>query len=265
MVRATPIRQLKFALTIVLIVSLSACVSSTSPSPVPAFTLLPTVTSVDAGAPTAEVLQATVTPLPATPIIEATPTPVVSTVEAAQDVAIQTLAVQLNVGADTITVSQPPLPVQWTDSSLGCPQTGQTYTQVITPGYVVILTVGQVEYQVHTDLGGRAVVCETRSEDGQTSGGPDPIVVEFIEQARADLAESLGVGLDEVILVSSEAVDWPDSRLGCGDPSDEELVDVLTPGYRIILAAGEQRYNYHANQSRIFLCASPLIGEGDAP
>jgi hypothetical protein len=54
---------------------------------------------------------------------------------------------------------------EWGDSSLGCPQPGFFYAQVITPGFLVLLTVsGQVgqparQLEYHTDMRGRAVLC----------------------------------------------------------------------------------------------------------
>lgn len=48
--------------------------------------------------------------------------------------------------------------VTWPDTSLGCPQKGVMYAQVLIPGYQVILEVGGKTYKVHT--GPRhAVVC----------------------------------------------------------------------------------------------------------
>ena len=47
---------------------------------------------------------------------------------------------------------------QWRNSSLGCPQPGMMYAQVITPGYRIVLTVGENDYDFHTDMS-RAVLC----------------------------------------------------------------------------------------------------------
>ena len=49
--------------------------------------------------------------------------------------------------------------VDWPDSSLGCPQPGMMYLQVITPGYRLVLAAGGVSVEYHTDAGGRFVVC----------------------------------------------------------------------------------------------------------
>ena len=49
--------------------------------------------------------------------------------------------------------------VDWSDSSLGCPQPGMVYLQVVTPGYRLVLAAGAVSTEYHTDAGGRFVVC----------------------------------------------------------------------------------------------------------
>ena len=50
--------------------------------------------------------------------------------------------------------------VAWRDSSLGCPQPGMMYAQVITPGYRIILRLGGVRYTYHADLSRRVTLCE---------------------------------------------------------------------------------------------------------
>ncbi|HET6317130.1 MAG TPA: hypothetical protein VFG86_11775 [Chloroflexota bacterium] len=48
--------------------------------------------------------------------------------------------------------------VAWSDSSLGCPQAGIAYAQVITPGYRVVVESGGQTLEYHTDQTGRAIV-----------------------------------------------------------------------------------------------------------
>jgi hypothetical protein len=50
-------------------------------------------------------------------------------------------------------------PVDWPDSSLGCPQEGRMYLQVITPGYRITLELDGVNYRFHTDRGTHVVFC----------------------------------------------------------------------------------------------------------
>ena len=40
--------------------------------------------------------------------------------------------------------------VDWSDSSLGCPQAGMMYAQVITPGYKIVLESGGRTYEFHS-------------------------------------------------------------------------------------------------------------------
>lgn len=43
---------------------------------------------------------------------------------------------------------------EWSDASLGNPQPGEAYAQVITPGFKIVLTAGGEDYEYHTDLQG---------------------------------------------------------------------------------------------------------------
>ena len=50
--------------------------------------------------------------------------------------------------------------VQWSDASLGCPQEGMMYAQVITPGYKLVFDLVGVSWAVHTNSdGSHMVVC----------------------------------------------------------------------------------------------------------
>lgn len=51
-------------------------------------------------------------------------------------------------------------PVQWRDTSLGCPKPGMMYAQVITPGYRLTLEVDGQPHVYHTDGGKLVVRCE---------------------------------------------------------------------------------------------------------
>lgn len=47
----------------------------------------------------------------------------------------------------------------WRDSSLGCPEPGKAYAQVLTPGYRIVLEAGGKSYEYHTDSS-RVVLCQ---------------------------------------------------------------------------------------------------------
>jgi hypothetical protein len=76
------------------------------------------------------------------------------------DAALQDAASHLAVPNNQLRVDQVE-PHKWPDSSLGCPQPGMMYSQIVTPGFLIVIssTSGkQLEY--HTDGGSRVVLCK---------------------------------------------------------------------------------------------------------
>jgi hypothetical protein len=86
----------------------------------------------------------------------ASPTPSASgaMVEAARS----DLAARLGVGPASIQVGAVE-EIDWPDASLGCPQPGTAYAQVVTPGLRITLQSGGQAYTYHTDLANRVVLC----------------------------------------------------------------------------------------------------------
>lgn len=50
---------------------------------------------------------------------------------------------------------------EFSDTSLGCPEPGKSYAQVITPGYIIILQANGKQYEYHTDQHEAIVLCGT--------------------------------------------------------------------------------------------------------
>ena len=48
--------------------------------------------------------------------------------------------------------------VEWPNSALGCPQPGFMYSQIVTPGYKIVLQASGTTYEYHTDATGQRVV-----------------------------------------------------------------------------------------------------------
>ena len=53
----------------------------------------------------------------------------------------------------------------WPDASLGCPQTGFVYDQVLTPGFQILFEAGGQSYSYHTDDTSRVIVCRIHPVD----------------------------------------------------------------------------------------------------
>jgi hypothetical protein len=69
------------------------------------------------------------------------------------------LAARLNMAADqvkTLEVRE----VTWPDASLGCPQAGMVYAQILQPGYLILLGVEKTVYPYHSSKAGPPFLCE---------------------------------------------------------------------------------------------------------
>jgi hypothetical protein len=86
------------------------------------------------------------------------PAPAVPGSEATVAAAVTHLSQQTGIPEDQITVDSVE-PTQWRDTSLGCPQEGMMYAQVITPGYLIVLSAQGQTYEYHTDQRANVVQC----------------------------------------------------------------------------------------------------------
>jgi hypothetical protein len=163
-------------------------------------------------------------------------------------------------------------PREWPDASLGCPEKGKLYAQMMTRGYRVLLRVGKTVRIVHV-AGAHAVICGSPlaaaaaqpepADEAREAASPEPEAPAqraLVAQAREDLARRLSLAPGDVSLVKSKEVVWPNRGFGCPRPG---VVHPQVPqdGLLIVLQAAGRRYNYHSGAGRSpFLCSNP-----DAP
>lgn len=84
-------------------------------------------------------------------------------VDQLSELAREDLANELGINADDIELVEVES-VDWANSSLGCPQEGMMYLQVITPGYRLTLEAEGQTYVYHTDAGKIVVLCEEKGK-----------------------------------------------------------------------------------------------------
>lgn len=118
----------------------------------------PSITQV---VPAATVILGDITPAPATPAapVEQPRPGIPNPITALVDRVSQDLSARLKVDASNIRMLQSE-EVDWPDSGLGCPASGQGYAQVITPGYRLVLEAQGTLYTYHTDLERAFVLCQ---------------------------------------------------------------------------------------------------------
>jgi len=159
--------------------------------------------------------------------------------------------------------------VEWRDTSLGCPQPGMMYAQVITPGYRIVLEAKGQTYEYHTDRGQVVVLCDDENGPAKvTKGEPvkslptapspqNPYLQRMVALAKEDLAGRLVIEVDRIDLLAVKEVTWPDASLGCPQP-EMRYKQVPQDGLLIRLAVEGQVYEYHSGGSRDpFLCEQP--------
>lgn len=84
---------------------------------------------------------------------------------------------------------------------------------------------------------------QTRPEANAWANAPQAALA-----ARGDLMLKLSVDPDTIVLVSTDQIDWPDACLGIQLPG-KMCAQVLTSGYKIVLGANGQEYEYHTNKT----------------
>ncbi len=84
------------------------------------------------------------------------------TLEKARETAIADLAKRLGIDAAAINVVSAE-EVTWSDASLGCPEPGKMYAQVLTPGYKIVLEAQGTRYTYHGSQE-KVFLCEAQEE-----------------------------------------------------------------------------------------------------
>jgi hypothetical protein len=219
-----------------------------------------------------------------------TPMPPPASASTPSDPALQTLiklasadlAQRLSISVTQINFIEA-MPVEWPDASLGCPQPGVMYLQVITPGYRIRLEAAGQEHSYHADRGTRVIYCndatlQVSSAPTQEVATPDrfdqPVTElpervpptetvssmtgevpgELLKKIIADLAERTGVAPDRILVIQGQAIIWNDGSLGCAMPG-EFYTQAQVNGYWVILEIDGKQYDYRAtDRGYFFLC-----------
>jgi inhibitor of cysteine peptidase len=67
-----------------------------------------------------------------------------------------------------------------------------------------------------------------------------------VEAARIQLSQKTSVDANAIAVLSLEKADWPDACLGLPNP-DEVCAAVVTPGFRVVLAADGKNYTFRTD------------------
>lgn len=207
-----------------------------------------------------------ISPLPL-PTKRVDSTPVSAPAQAARAVAwaIADMAERLDIAEDEVMLVQIEA-VQWRDGSLGCPQPGMMYAQVITPGYRFVLEAKEKLYEYHSaQESEKAILCQENAAaapSGATWDGPTPIVLADdqspVQAAIDDLARQLHVSPDSIAVIGVERAKMSLQNLGCYTQGELPGADpdAFVMGEEITLQVNDVAYIYHAHAWQVVFCGN---------
>ena len=106
----------------------------------------------------------------------------------------------------------------------------------------------------------------TQGDDSQMTPTV-PGLQHLIEKSKEDLAKRLSIAAAEINVAKAIEVVWPDTSLGCSQ-NGMAYLQVLTPGYLILLEYTNKQYEYHTDKnSYVIYCTNPtppLPGASDS-
>jgi hypothetical protein len=169
------------------------------------------------------------------------------------------LAAQLGVSADEIAIVRVS-DAEWPNNKLICDGVGKPGSPLADPEKSISLEYSGESYTYLTG-GNSFVLCQAGETQEGTETKPEagakdklgPIMEDLVEQAKDDLSQRMGIGLESIMVLSAEKVQWRDSSLGCPEPGRAYLT-VITPGALIRLEANGQVYEYHTDRNKAVYC-----------
>ncbi|MEO0345763.1 MAG: hypothetical protein AAF229_05850 [Pseudomonadota bacterium] len=147
-------------------------------------------------------------------------------------------------------------PVEWPDSSIGCPQPGQAYAQVMTPGHKIAVR-ARGEIHVMHEAGGKPFLCKRSKAVTELTPKRELVWAAMATKAREDLASQLGVGVENIRVLDARRKRFEDASLECPDAGVSYAVTPVE-GYVIVLRHGQRLFSYNTDLDRVVLC--PSIG-----
>lgn len=138
------------------------------------------------------------------------------------------------------------------DGSLGCPQPGMAYAQVITPGYQVIVEAAGRRFDVRVaGTGGR--ICYRRKAPREASASGPETSPATGDAARQDLARRLGLPAGDIAITGVRRLNPGDSLPGCGVVCAADAAGGDC-GTSVRLRVADRDYEYVARRSGVEPC-----------
>ena len=171
----------------------------------------------------------------------------------------QKVASELDIEQNTLQFVEKKAEV-WSDASLGCPEPGMAYVQILIDGWQIVFqnNAGELIY-VHTesDLDNFIICDDVRSLTPEKSSG-EGIPASVVNGAVNYIAEKLDINPDDVTVSDIASRMWPNACLGCAE-REEMCLAVITRGYKVQVFVNGNVYAIHTDDtgSATRLCGKP--------
>jgi hypothetical protein len=85
----------------------------------------------------------------------------------------------------------------------------------------------------------------------------NPTSSSLAEQAIALVSQTTGIPSEELAVVSTQTLEWPDSSVGCPEPGGNYL-QVLTEGVKVVVEGHGKSFAVHGTSANnLFICNNP--------
>lgn len=101
-----------------------------------------------------------------------------------------------------------------------------------------------------------AVLAACAAPSGDPTAKPVPELPAAVIAARAELSATEGIPVEEIEVTSYESREWTDGCLGLGR-ADEGCLQVITPGYQVVMEAAGDRFVYRTDQTGLVIRREP--------
>jgi len=152
------------------------------------------------------------------------------------------------------------------DSSLGCPEPGMSYQQVITAGHRAVIEADGRRFDVRV-AGTHGRICRNSKRKpqefspGRKGAGRESAITAMANRARIDLAARLDAAPPDVRLLDAAPWDGRTAPAGCvpqcpatGHPAGKNPTGEPSCGWLIGLYYDGRRYDYHAAGDTVVPC-----------
>lgn len=94
-----------------------------------------------------------------------------------------------------------------------------------------------------------------RAPSTEAPAGSGEVPPQLLSLFQDDLAQRALVKPETITVVSATEQQWPNGGLGCPEPG-QMYMQIVIPGYRVLLKAGSETYDYHSDtRGNFVVCA----------